>query len=133
MKKEIEIKTNVENISKIIKKIADIEEIKAVYLFGSATTGKMHLNSDIDICIFLDKENDDAETKAMYFSSDNLDISLFDNLPLAIKFRVFREGKPIVIKDSAFIRMKMQETIRQYLDFQDSLHRMCSEKIKCMI
>jgi len=133
---ETGIKTKIENfedIERIANKIAKINGVKAVYLFGSYARDETHNFSDVDLCVFLDKKNKKAELDVMGYCSDNVDISFFHRLPLAIRFRVFGEGKLLIVKDENFIMGCKKLTLGEYLDFKPHLHRMCMEKLKCMI
>lgn len=130
MKKEI--LTKIKDIGKIAKEISKIKNVKGIYLFGSRAVGKSHLLSDIDLCI-IGNLTPDEETKVMGYSADNLDLSLFNNLPIWIKIRVFKEGKPLVITDIKFIDRVKIKTIREYLDFKPIINKYCKEVLGCMI
>jgi len=109
--------TKFENIEEIAKKMGKIKNVKAVYLFGSYATRKQHALSDIDLCVIgnLTKEE---ESIVLGYSSDNLDVSIFYMLPIFIRFRVFKEGKPLIIKDEYFTKMLASKTLGEYLDFK---------------
>ncbi len=55
------------------------------------------------------------------FSSDKVDITLFDDLPLTIKVRVFREGKPLYVADQKYIEQLGWRTTKEYWDFKPIL------------
>lgn len=111
--------TKIEDIQKIAEDIAKSRNVKAVYLFGSQTTGKAHALSDIDICIITDKESEDVE----YPTTDNLDVSFFHLLPITIQYRVLKEGKPLVINDKNFIYELKIKTLRKYLDIKPLINK----------
>lgn len=120
----IEIKTKFEDIEEIAKEIAKIKNVKAVYLFGSYATGKIHPLSDIDICVITNKKvSYKTEMKIMGYVTDNLDISIFYMLPIAIRFRVFKEGKPLIVKDREFVNLVKFKTLQEYLDFKPLINR----------
>jgi len=73
----IKYRQDIENATKLLKD----EGCKAVFLFGSLVTGKIHDNSDIDIGIKGLPKGKFFETCAkVYFALDNdIDIVDFDN------------------------------------------------------
>ena len=54
-------------------------------------------------------------------SSRHIDISIFWDLPQVIRFRVFREGKPLYTKDELSMQRLKADTLKAYLDIQPSL------------
>ena len=127
-----QILTKFEDIAEISKEIGKIKNVKAVYLFGSYATGKAGRLSDIDVCI-IGNLTEKEKYKALSALSDNLDISFFELLPIYIKIRVFKEGKPLVIKDEEFIRRLKLKTLAEYLDFKPAINRFCKETLGCTI
>jgi len=124
--------TDFKDIPKIVKEIGEIKGIKAVYLFGSYASGKFGPLSDIDLCV-IGKFSEKEKTEVYGFGSDNLDISVFDDLPVYIKFRVLREGKPLLVKDIEFLNRTKFKTLQEYLDFKPAINRFCMETLKCTI
>jgi hypothetical protein len=121
--------TKLEEIPEIAKEIANLNGVKAIYLFGSHAKNKTHPLSDIDICVInFDKEESLSE-KLNEYSSDNLDISLFSKLPLNIQIRVLREGKALIVKDEEYIKKLKFITLRRYLDFKPAIDRFCKETL----
>lgn len=122
-KMKIELKnrkfiTKIEEIPEIAKEVALNKHVKAVYLFGSYSAGKVHPLSDIDLCIITDGSED-----VKYPATDNLDVSFFHLLPVAVQFRVFKYGKPLIIKDKEYLFKLISKTIRAYMDFLPSLNK----------
>ena len=54
-------------------------------------------------------------------SSRHIDISIFWDLPQVMRFRVFREGKPLYTKDELSLQRLKADTLKAYLDIQPSL------------
>lgn len=121
--------TKIEEIPEIAKEIAKNKHVKAIYLFGSYASKKQHILSDIDICIITKNNYENARFPV----TDNLDVSYFHRLPLIIQFRVFKEGKPIIIKDKDFIYNLKLKTLKLYLDFKHIINRYVWENFKCTI
>ena len=136
MKFESGLKTKIESfkdIEIIAKNISKIKNVEAVYLFGSYARGEIHAKSDVDFCVFLKKEDEKTISEVSSYSSDNVDISFFHMLPLAIRFRVFKEGKPLAIKDKSFIDIFKISTWKNYLDIKPLINRYCMERFGCTI
>ena len=128
----INYKIKFEEIESIVKEISKNKNVKAIYLFGSYATGKNHVNSDIDICVIAEKLSDKDEISIIGAGYDNLDISLFNYLPITIRYRVFKEGKPLFIRDNTLIYSLKAKTLRDYIEFKPSINRFCIETLKCM-
>jgi len=126
------ILTKFKDIPKIAKEIGKINGVKAVYLFGSYARGEQGPLSDIDLCVIGDLSKKE-KYKALGWSSDNLDIVFFDMLPVYIKIRVFKEGKPLFVKNEEGIRRLALKTLAEYLDFKPAINRFCWETLKCTI
>jgi predicted nucleotidyltransferase len=121
--------TKANEISEIVREITKDKRVKAVYLFGSQVSGKAHKLSDIDICIITDKDIENVN----YPITDNLDVSFFHLLPLAIQYRVLKEGKPLVIKDKEFIYNLKIKTLQKYLDIKPLINKYLMERFGCTI
>ena len=111
-------------ISDIVKKLKGIKDVKAVILFGSYAKGEQKPYSDIDICVFTDKNVDEGiKEMILSYSSKDYHLSIFWDLPLNFRFRVFKEGKVLFARDSSWLAKIKFFTIRKYLDFRPRLER----------
>lgn len=126
---KIKFKTDVKELPAIARKIARHKAVKAVYLFGSHALGKTHIHSDIDICIFTEHEAEDAT----YPVTDNLDVSYFHRLPITLRYRILKEGEPLVVHDAPFIKELQISTLHEYIEFKPALQRFVQETIGCTI
>ncbi len=89
----------------------------ALMLFGSVAREEARAISDIDLCIITRKNTPEPEAmNLMSYGSEGIDISLFWDLPLMIKFRVIKEGKILFCKDPLLLHRIKTDTIREYLD-----------------
>ncbi len=131
MENKVKVITKPEEIQKIAESISKIKSVKAVYLFGSYARSNFHALSDIDLCI-IGNLNEKEKNSARKYLSDNLDISFFNELPIWIKIRIFREGKPLVLKDVQFISELKIRTLKNYLDFKYIINKHCRETVGCM-
>jgi predicted nucleotidyltransferase len=110
-------------LKKIVKELKKIKAVKCIYLFGSYATGKQLPFSDIDICVIGDKISEKWKSKILALSSKKIQISIFDELPIYIKFRVFKEGRILFNKDEEFLHRTIFSTVKEYLDFKPLLKR----------
>ena len=101
-------------------------EIEAVYLFGSAATGKVHRNSDIDLAIYPDtgelRENKLAIlTDLARQGFCNVDLVFMDRNDIVLQYEAVRQNV-IVYQTPGFDRGSLySKIIRQYLDFYPHL------------
>ena len=101
-----------DEIARITRLLKRIKSVKAAILFGSRARGRTRKDSDIDICVITDKDDDSA----LELSSDIFDISRFETLPIVIRYHVFRDGKVLFCRDKAILTKLKFWTITQYLD-----------------
>ena len=119
MEKEIEYL-----IKKIVKELKKIKEVKGIYLFGSYAKGKALPFSDVDICVITDRNISRSKRADILSNSGRkIDISLFWDLPIAIRYRVLKEGKLLFERDKMFLHRTTVKAVREYLDFKPLLKR----------
>jgi len=126
------IRTKIEDVEKIAREISEISGVKAVYLFGSQATGNTSKISDIDICVLGDLGEEERD-EVLNYSSENLDISFFNDLPIIIQFRVLKEGKPLKINDQNYVDDSKIMAVKRYLDFKPFINRYIEEVLGCTI
>jgi len=110
----------------IIEKVKKIRKVNSVHLFGSQVTGKTTKFSDVDICITGKLGNKEKLKILREFME--YDISFFEDLPVWIKIRVFREGKIIYVRDKPKLYDLLFRTIKEYEDFLPLIKRRVIEK-----
>ena len=103
--------------------------IAALYLFGSASTGKMRSTSDIDIGVMSTRGIDGFEKATMETELSNLlqrdvDIVVFHQADTLLQHQILKYGKLLYVKDDA--ERVRQETMarRQYLDTRHLYRRL---------
>jgi predicted nucleotidyltransferase len=102
----------IEELKKVTEKLRAIKTAKIGILFGSQAKGCQKKESDIDICVITDGNDD----RPLEFSSPKYDISLFHKLPLTFRYRALREGSILFSKDGPLLAKVKFWTIKQYLD-----------------
>ncbi len=108
-------------IDKIIEPFKKNRDVISIYLFGSYARGREKPFSDIDICVIADKHANRDEI--LSHSSKKIDISIFHDLPMSMRFRVIKEGKLLFSRDELKLHRIIVATIRSYLDFKPHILR----------
>ncbi len=112
------------SIKKIASELSSINGVDAVYLFGSHATGKQKPYSDIDICVVTDSPiTQDERSEILATSSKKIDIHILSDLPLYIQFRVFRDGRLLLVNSQQALLRARVEVVKRYLDFQHRLQK----------
>jgi predicted nucleotidyltransferase len=106
----------------IVEKVKNDPEVLALFLFGSSARNEECEQSDVDLCIVLmpgtypPKEL--SQKKLDYLKSTDLDIQVFQQLPIYIKKRIIKEGKVLYCKDDDALYDLCFAAIREFADFE---------------
>ena len=117
---------------KLLNKLEKIKGIQAIYLFGRYARGKTGPLSDIDICI-IGKLSEKQKLRIRVDFPEKFDVSFFDELPVAIKFRVFKEGKALFARNTEFVNIIKFKTLQEYLDFKPLINRYIKEVLNVQL
>lgn len=113
--------------SHVVGPLAEHPAVLAIILFGSTATGKRRPFSDVDLCIIAFRPLDREEKEDLFSNSaPGYDLSFFQDLPLYIQYRVFRDGKVLFCRDETQLQRLKGRTISGYLDFSRILRRCCN-------
>jgi len=110
------------DIKRLKKVFKNYPEIEAVFLFGSAATGKMHRESDIDLAIYpgtpgLRRQKLSILTDLARIGFCNVDLIFMDENDIVLQYEAIRQNI-IVYQASGFDRgTAYSRVVRQYLDF----------------
>ncbi len=115
-----------EHPEKLNKILADFNEIKAAYLFGSYADGQPTSNSDIDIGILFDEgfnrlKKLDILTTLTQNGFDNVDLVILNNASLLVKYEVVKRNKLIYCRTDFDPSAYFSRIIRLFLDFKPYL------------
>ena len=94
-------------------------DILAILLYGSCARQENDNISDIDICIALKTRTNNKDCSAkrhQYLTKFDLDIHIFQQLPLYIQMRVIREGKVLFCYNEDALYATVFKTIQEYED-----------------
>ena len=112
---------------KLLKKVfKDYPEIEAVYLFGSAATGKLHRESDIDLALYPDspklrEKKLEMLTELARLGFCNVDLVFMDKNDIVLQYEAVRQNI-VVYQAPGFDRgATYSKIVRQYLDFYPHL------------
>ena len=83
----------------IVKKAEVDEDVLAVMLFGSYAKGEPARDVDVCLVLFPTKASKGFNKRIEYSGVENLDISIFQDLPLYVRPRVIKEGVVLHCKD----------------------------------
>jgi predicted nucleotidyltransferase len=117
-------------LDRLLRRARNDLEVIAVILYGSNARGEAGAGSDVDVALVLGAAPHArarlAEKRVEYLGDVDLDVQVFQSLPLYIRTRVLREGRVLFCRDEdalyevafatirAFERFK--RTYRAYLD-----------------
>ncbi|MBS3060865.1 MAG: nucleotidyltransferase domain-containing protein [DPANN group archaeon] len=111
-------------LNSIVNDIRKIKGVKVILQFGSSIKGTARPYSDVDICVITAKDvSKDTWAEILSYSSKKLDVSLFWDLPVNMRYRVLKEGKVLFNKDEGWTNRIINEAIRHYLDFKPTIER----------
>ncbi len=109
-------------VNRLLKTVEQDNEILAIFLFGSIARDNYYKGSDVDICLVMRPGFYTSlalsEKKLSYLNLFDMDIQIFQQLPLYIRIRVIKEGKILHCKDEDQLYEIAFRTIREFGDFE---------------
>jgi len=95
-------------------------------VFGSVARGDSHAGSDVDVAIGLcagprlaiGEIGEIVSRLEVAASGRSVDLVLLDEAPPALAYRVFRDGRVIVLRDPAALADRKARAVLEYLDFK---------------
>lgn len=110
----------------LIRELCRKEEIVAIILFGSVARGQARSTSDIDLCIVTNRDlPHTSRWDLLSYGSQRIDLNLFWDLPVTVRFRVIREGRVLYCRDALQFHRIQVKTVREYLDIAPLIRRHC--------
>jgi predicted nucleotidyltransferase len=96
--------------------------VLAVILFGSQARGEAESSSDVDVCLVLEPgvpiDLSASRKRLDYRAEANLELAIFQQLPLAVRSRVLREGRVLFAKDTDRLYELAIQTARAFERFR---------------
>lgn len=108
-------------LSALLEQARQDDDVLALILFGSAARGEASERSDIDVCLVLHPKRWDLEElarKRFEYLHFDLDIKLFQQLPLYVRSRVLKEGVVLLVKDEDQLYEVAIRTAKEFEDFK---------------
>ncbi len=122
MVESIAMKDQGNQLDNLLETVKQDNEILAVFLFGSTVRNDNHRESDVDICLLMKSGQytplELSQKKFEYVKLFDMDIQIFQQLPLYIRTRVIREGKRLFCTDEDELYRIVFRTIREFGDFE---------------
>ena len=119
----------INTIKQVAEKYLAHRQVAFVMVFGSQATGNADGQSDLDIAIGFSNQNLSDEEKFKIIDElgsklatilripfEQIDIKIFETLPLTLRFRVIQQGKAVFVKDLPDFRKKAISTVAMYQD-----------------
>lgn len=117
---------DMQQVTPIIKELSLKDDVIALVIFGSVARGQARSISDIDLCIVTPKDlPQSSRWDLLSYGSEKIDVNLFCDLPITIRFRVIREGRVMFCKNTLLFHRIKAETVREYLDIAPLIRRHC--------
>ena len=115
--------TNVDKqLERLLSQAQKDSEILAVLLFGSTARDEGTAASDVDVCLLLQPRKYDSLTLSQknlaYLQGNDLDVHIFQQLPLYIRQRVLKEGKVLFARDLDTLYALAFRTAQEFEDFK---------------
>jgi uncharacterized protein len=101
----------------------------AVLLFGSMARGEQTSRSDIDVCLVLMPQSTPHERiflsrkRLEYLAQVDLDVHIFQALPIYIRSRVLKEGRVLFVRNEALLYAVAFHTAQAFEDFKPIYYR----------
>ena len=96
--------------------------VLAVILFGSRARDGHTPTSDTDLCLVLpfgkDTADDQMTVRMRYLKEDDLDLRIFQQLPLYVRQRVLKEGVVLFCRDLDALYAIAYRTAQAFEDFR---------------
>ncbi len=113
-------------ITRLVARAREDPDVLAVLLFGSRARGDATPASDHDVCLVLAAPprtgSDATEKRLQYLAMVDLDVVVFQQLPLYIRTRVLREGRVLFTRDEDALYAVAVRTAKAFEGFRHIHH-----------
>lgn len=120
-------------LSAISRYAATVDDLVAIYVFGSYAREQAGPLSDVDVAVllhasvaterYLDVRLQLIHDIANLLQRDDVDVVVLNEAPIALGYRVLRDGKLLFCGDRAALTVFKATTVTKYLDFQPIIER----------
>lgn len=116
------MRVNETRLAPFLDRVRSDPEVLAAILFGSQARGEAASDSDMDLCIVLKGNKREplelSQKRLDYLSAFELDIHVFQQLPIWIRARLLKEGKVLFVRDEDALYDLAYRTIQAWEDFR---------------
>ena len=109
-------------LRELIAQAEEDREVLAVILFGSQARGDAGPGSDVYVCVVLEARAQSgieaSHNRLDYLAGRDLDVKIFQQLPLYIRSRVLKEGRVLFVRDEDRLYELAYRTARAFEDFR---------------
>jgi predicted nucleotidyltransferase len=106
----------------IIERARADQDVLAVMVYGSRARGEGTPTSDMDICLVLHpvtySQLELSQKKLEYLKSFEIDLQVYQQLPIYIKRRILREGETLFCRDEDKLYEVAYRTAQEFEDFK---------------
>lgn len=112
---------------------ASRESVVLAYLFGSYARGQAGPLSDVDVAVLVDCHLSDEDRFTIRLDiidglidilrRDDVDVLILNEAPLALRYRVVRDGIPLFCREHQVMVAFVSRTVSEYLDFKPIIER----------
>jgi uncharacterized protein len=111
-------------LERVLEDLNGIRDVEAAYLYGSRAAGKGKPYSDYDICVITRKGlGAGGKERIMSAAWDNVDVNIYWDLSPAVRYRMFKEGKPLLNRNSRLVNRLKADAVLEYMDLKPLLQK----------
>jgi predicted nucleotidyltransferase len=109
-------------LARLVARAKSVPDVLAVILFGSRARADVTLESDVDVCLVLGAEPRSdlagAHKRLAYLGDADVDLTVFQQLPLYVRSRVLKEGTILFVRDEDALYALAARTARAFEAFR---------------
>jgi predicted nucleotidyltransferase len=114
-------------LERVIARAQSDPAVLAVILFGSRARDEAGASSDVDACLVLEphvpSDLSAGRRRLDYLAEADLDLAIFQQLPLPVRSRVLREGQVLFVRDTDRLYELAVRTARAWESFRHHYRR----------
>ncbi len=110
-------------LERLIERARHDTDVLAVFHFGSRARGEAGPGSDLDVCLVLNPSSHTGRPnlggkRLDYLKDFDLDVSIFQELPIYVRRRILKEGRVLFARDEDRLYEVAYRTAQAFEDFR---------------